>query len=100
MWKFPYGEKLYSYLIKFNTTTSLSPQQIHELGLSEVKRLQEKAISILKKEGYSVDYFNFGQSLNSIWKDKKFQFSDDESGRKEIIQEYTRVVAFLCILTS
>jgi uncharacterized protein (DUF885 family) len=58
----PQGKEWYAYLVKQHTTTDLTPEQIHELGLSEVKRIRgemEKVKAEAKFEGSLTDFFTF-----------------------------------------
>ena len=48
----PAGMPYYDFLIKKNTTSNLSAQEIHELGLSEVARLQAELQRVIKQAGF------------------------------------------------
>lgn len=52
VWSLPNGDKLYRYDIRFLTTTNMDPEQIHEIGLSEVKRIEGEQLEIAKKLGF------------------------------------------------
>ncbi len=52
VWQMPNGGELYSYLARHHTTTSLTPQEIHERGLSEVKRIRGEMQTIMDKVGF------------------------------------------------
>jgi len=49
----PGGEKMYRYAVRSSTTTDLSPEEIHELGLREVKRIQALYLAAAAKAGFS-----------------------------------------------
>jgi uncharacterized protein (DUF885 family) len=49
----PNGQKYYNFLIRQQTTTSLTPDQIHEIGLGEVKRIRTEMDALAKKAGYA-----------------------------------------------
>jgi len=53
VWQMPQGNELYSYLAHKFTTTDLTPQQIHEKGLSEVARIRGEMEKIMKQVGFS-----------------------------------------------
>ena len=53
MWSLPNGAKLYAARVRHSTTTDLTPDQIHEIGLSEVKRIEGEMLAIAKNFGYS-----------------------------------------------
>ena len=48
----PGGEKLYAYLVESSTTTNLTPDQIHSIGLSEVTRLQAEMEKVKDQVGF------------------------------------------------
>ena len=58
----PQGKEWYAALVRMHTTTDLTPDQIHELGLSEVKRIRgemEKVKAEAKFEGTLAEFFTF-----------------------------------------
>jgi len=52
VWKMPQGGDYYAYLARRHTTTDLTPQQIHEKGLSEVARIKGEMQAIMGKVGF------------------------------------------------
>lgn len=62
IWSLPNGDKLYRYDIRLLTTTNMDPEQIHEIGLSEVKRIEAEQLEIAKKLGFQ-DLKTFRASL-------------------------------------
>lgn len=48
----PGGDKYYAYRIHEETTTDLSAEQIHQIGLSEVTRIKAKMVDVAKQAGY------------------------------------------------
>jgi uncharacterized protein (DUF885 family) len=58
----PNGTAAYAFLVRWQTTTSLTPQQIHEIGLAEVKRIRaemDKVIASTKFQGSFHDFTEF-----------------------------------------
>ena len=49
VWQMPQGAEFYTYLARRHTTTELTPQQIHEKGLSEVARIKAEMQTIMEK---------------------------------------------------
>lgn len=62
VWSLPNGDNLYRYDIRLLTTTNMDPEQIHEIGLSEVKRIEAEQLEIAKKLGFQ-DLKTFRASL-------------------------------------
>jgi uncharacterized protein (DUF885 family) len=53
LWSLPNGDALYRFQIEQQTTTNKTPQEIHELGLAEVKRIEGEQSTIAKQLGYT-----------------------------------------------
>jgi uncharacterized protein (DUF885 family) len=53
LWALSDGEAYYRFLVKQSTTTDLTPAQIHQIGLDEVKRDEEQLLAIAKKLGFA-----------------------------------------------
>ncbi|MEO7418062.1 MAG: DUF885 domain-containing protein [Thermoanaerobaculia bacterium] len=80
MWSLPDGEARYAWQVKQSTTTDFTPEQIHQLGLREVARIEGEMLGVAKKLGYS-DL----KSLNAaIAKDPKLH----AHSRQQIIDLY------------
>ena len=52
MWALPDGEAYYRFLVKQSTTTDLTPAQIHQIGVDQVKQDEEQLLAIAKKLGF------------------------------------------------
>src|SRR6185436_2552621 len=48
----PDGQAWYAFNVRTTTTTSLTPEQIHELGLSEVRRIRKEMDAVIKQTGF------------------------------------------------
>ncbi|MDC4714522.1 DUF885 domain-containing protein [Acinetobacter baumannii] len=64
IWSLPNGEELYRFYVENNTTTSESPETIHQLGLKEVARIEAEMLKIAKAQGFN-DLKSFQQSLKT-----------------------------------
>ncbi len=82
----PDGERRYLNDIRSRTTVSdLSPQQIHQIGLREIDRIQADMLVIAKKEGFS-DLASFRQSLKT---NPKYKPTSSE----QIVDDFRRYIA-------
>ena len=89
VWKFPQGAEYYAHRLAHNTTTDMSADQIHELGLSEVKRIHGEMRKIMKQvkfEGSLQEFFVF------MREDSQFYYSNDKSGKKAYLDKAVGVV--------
>lgn len=65
----PGGEAYYRWLVADHTTTDLTPDQIHEIGLSEVKRIRGEMDKVMAQTGFSGDLPAF---IAMLRKDPRF----------------------------
>jgi uncharacterized protein (DUF885 family) len=79
----PHGEEFYRWALKASTTTNMSPDEIHELGLSEVRRLQAQMDPILKSIGLTKG--TVGERMKALAKDPRYKFAEGDAGRAEIV---------------
>ncbi|WP_370179480.1 DUF885 family protein [Alteriqipengyuania sp.] len=83
MWAQPGGEEWYRWALKASTTTTLSPDEIHEQGLEELEALHARMDPILRDIGY--DSGTIGERMQALSRDPRYQFSKGDPGRAEIM---------------
>jgi uncharacterized protein (DUF885 family) len=64
VWSLPNGDELYRFDVRQQTTTSMDPEAIHQLGLREVERIEGEQLAIARKLGFS-DLKTFRTSLRT-----------------------------------
>lgn len=89
VWKLPDGDTYYSHELKKHTTTELNPKQIHNIGLSEVSRIQNEMKTILKNLGKNQSIPN---AMSELRKDSRFLFPDNEKGKLQALEEYKKIL--------
>jgi uncharacterized protein (DUF885 family) len=93
MWARPGGNDYYRWALKASTTTSLAPDEIHQIGLQELRALQARMDPILRSLGYTQG--SVGERMQALGKDPRYKFSDGDKGRAEImafIEERIRII--------
>lgn len=55
VWELPQGDEYYAYLVRMHTTTDLSPQEIHDIGLREVERIHGEIREKLQEMGFEAE---------------------------------------------
>ena len=83
MWAQPEGEAWYSWSTQASTTTGLSPDEIHEQGLEELAELHARMDPILQEIGDTKG--TVGERMQALGRDKRYQFSAGDEGRREIL---------------
>jgi uncharacterized protein (DUF885 family) len=75
VWQVPNSSPTYAYLARSMTTTNFTPEQVHELGLSEVKRIRGEMEKVKDQTGFKGTFAEF---LNYLRTDPKFYFKDGD----------------------
>jgi len=80
----PDGKEYYSYRVRVSTTTSLTPAEIHDLGLTEVTRLHEEIRALMRHLKFEGDLHAFFTYMKT---DPRFRWNTPE----EVIADYEAV---------
>ena len=83
MWARPHGEEFYRWALKASTTTSMTPDEVHEMGQNQLKELHAQMDTILKGLGYSQG--SVGDRMKALAQARAYQFPDGDPGRAEIM---------------
>ncbi len=77
----PNGADWYAYMVRLRTTTDMSPDEIHQIGLSEVARIHEEMRGVMEEVGFEGGLEEFFEFVNT---DDRFFYDEAE----ELIQGY------------
>ncbi|MFW7380732.1 MAG: DUF885 domain-containing protein [Oligoflexus sp.] len=80
----PNGETFYQHELQQYTTTNYSPEQIHQLGLAEVARIQKEMEAIKNKVGFQGSLKDFFQFLS---KNQRFYYPQTAAGREAYLKD-------------
>ncbi len=89
-WALPDGDAFYTYQLRNNTTTDLTPEEVHRIGLSEVARIEGEMQSIFARVGR--DVANPLEALQQISEEPEFLYANTDAGREEALAEYRRII--------
>jgi len=81
----PNGAAAYAYNVRWHTTTQLTPAQIHEIGLSEVKRIRAEMDKVIASTGFKGPFREFAEFLRT---DPRFYYDKPE----DLINGYRIIV--------
>lgn len=73
VWQIPGGREFYSYRCKRFTTTDLTPRQIHEIGLSEVKRIRTEMQAVIERTKFKGSFREFLEFMRT---DPRFYYKE------------------------
>lgn len=89
VWKLPEGRDYYNYTLRQNTTTSLTADEIHELGLREVARIHREMAAIKERVGFQGDLAAF---LKYTRDDPQFSFPTTDEGKAAYVKRATAMI--------
>ena len=78
----PNGSSYYHFLLAYYTTTNISPEEIHKLGLQEVARLRGELEAIKTQVGFEGGLAEF---FNYVRDDPQFYLPNTDAGRQDYI---------------
>ena len=81
VWQYPDGKAMYAAQSRRFTTTELTPQQIHQIGLDEVQRIRGEMQAIIAQVGFDG---SFGEFLEFLRSDPQFYYDTPE----ELLEGY------------
>jgi len=91
LWHLPDGDAAYRLALRFFTTTSYTADEIHEIGLAEVDRIQAEILEILKVEGIDVGP-GFTAAMEAYSASPDFYYEDSDEGRQQILDDYQAIL--------
>ncbi|SDS21107.1 DUF885 domain-containing protein [Christiangramia echinicola] len=89
VWKFPKGDEFYNNALKRVTTTNLTAEEIHKIGLNEVARIHGEMEKIMEEVGFEgtlVDFFEFMKN------DEQFYYENTEEGKATYLKEAKEII--------
>lgn len=88
----PNGAAYYRERLANQTTTSLSADEIHRIGLAEVARLRGEMEAIRKEVGFAGDLRAFFAELRDKKDDPRYYYPDTDAGRAAYIKDATAAI--------
>jgi uncharacterized protein (DUF885 family) len=89
-WAFPNGEAYYADAVKNSTSTNYTPEQVHQLGRTQVAEITARIDAILKGQGMTQG--TVAQRLTALNDDPKQLYPDTDAGRAQIIADLNRQI--------
>ena len=83
VWAKPEGDAYYDWALRAGTTTTMSPDEVHQMGLDELASLQARMEPILQSIGYSKG--TVGERMTALGADERYKFKAGDPGRAEIM---------------
>ena len=83
VWHFKDGDAYYQWALKAGTTTTRSPDEIHQLGLEQVKAIQSRMEQIMAKQGLTGG--TVGARMAALGKDPAQLYPNTAAGREQLL---------------
>lgn len=88
----PNGEAYYNYLLNVQTTTDLTADEIHDMGLADVARLRSEMEAVKDLTGFDGSLQEFFVMLRETPNDERFYYPDTDAGRQAYIEDATAAI--------
>ena len=93
MWSQPGGPEWYDWASRASTTTTLTPDEIHRMGLAELADIHSRMDPILRSIGYTNG--SVGARMTALAEDERFMFGPGDAGRAEIMAFIDQRIAWI-----
>lgn len=88
-WKFPEGDAYYQYILSRENTVAISPEEVYQLGLSEVERIHTEVLLIMEKVGFEGSLQDF---LRFMRDSDQFYLATNEENKAMILDSINALV--------
>ncbi len=89
VWKHPDGGEFYNYMLNGYTTMDISAEEIHQIGLNEVARIQDEMQAIMSEVGFEGSLQAFFDFMRT---DPQFYYENTDAGRQRYLDEATAFI--------
>ncbi len=86
--RLPEGARFYALCLRYHTSTAMSPDQAHEVGLAQVAEIQAAADPLLRREGLTQG--SVGARLTALGRQERFLYPNTDAGREELLADLRR----------
>lgn len=85
IWRLPQGEAMYAAALESQTTSTKSPEEVHQLGLDVVKDCTAQIETIMKMQGMTNG--TVGQRLRAMFDDPKFRYENTDPAKEKLLAD-------------
>lgn len=91
IWRVPEGEAYYQFAARYQTTTSMTPDEIHALGVDLVESISAQADTLFAARG--MNQGTVGERFAALYADPQFIFDNTDAGKAELLSYLERIAA-------
>ena len=92
VWSLPEGDDYYALMLRMRTTTDYSAEEIHQMGLDEVERIEARMSALLVELGHSVEG-GVGEAMNTLNELDRFLYEETSDRKSIVIKDYQDLVS-------
>ncbi|HAJ04577.1 MAG TPA: DUF885 domain-containing protein [Brevundimonas sp.] len=85
VWRLPDGEAWYTYGLRNSTTTTMTGEEVHQMGLEQVAELTARADGLLRAEGMTQG--TVGERIAAMGKDQRFIYPNTDEGKAALLAD-------------
>ncbi len=89
-WKLPDGDAYYRWVLEVGTTTKMTPEEVHRLGLEQARSIGGQMDALLRKQGMTQG--TVGERMAALGKDPRFLFPNTDAGRAQLLSYLNDVI--------
>ncbi|AKS42960.1 DUF885 domain-containing protein [Wenzhouxiangella marina] len=90
VWRLPDGDDYYAWAVRWHTTTDYTPEDVHQIGLAEVARIEAEMDAILCSVGRCEG--SVGERVQALSRDPDQLFEDSDAGREAILDAFREII--------
>jgi uncharacterized protein (DUF885 family) len=88
--RLPDGDAYYAAALRQMTTTDYTPEQVHQLGLTEVSRVNAEMDTLLKSQGLASG--TVASRVQTLHHDPRYLLADSDEGRAQLLARYQQIL--------
>jgi uncharacterized protein (DUF885 family) len=88
--RLPDGPAYYATMLRQQTTTDYTPEQIHAMGRAEVARITSEMDALLRAQGLTAG--TVGERMHALGQDPRFLFPNDDEGRRQALARFQQIL--------
>ncbi|MGQ0590435.1 MAG: DUF885 domain-containing protein [Sphingosinicella sp.] len=89
--RLPDGERFYQLCLRYHTSTALTPDEAHEIGLAQMAELSAEVDPLLRREGLTRG--SVGARINELRAQARYLYANTDAGRAELLADLNRQMA-------
>jgi len=90
VWKLPDGDAFYAHMLRSETTSAMTPEEVHRLGNAEVTRILGEMETILNQAAPGDG--TVGERMAALARDPRFHYPNTDEGREQCLKDYQAII--------